>query len=471
MRFCATRDMDLPAVYPVSSKAVLIGTASAMPDDYLKSLQSGLAPAQRLSQIVEHSMCIGCGICQGIVGPEKITLEVTENGNLRPVAGDSLSHEDMDRVIDVCPGTRIDGMPDSERTAGCRTDEVWGVWHDICFCWSADPGIRHMAATGGALTAIGLYLLESGEIDFLVHARASGTHPALGERHISRTRQDVLSGSGSRYGPTPTLLDISDIIESADRNNENFAFVGTPCDVSALRNYSRHEPRVSRYCRSILTMVCGGFMELSGTRERLAAFGIEYRDVASLRYRGYGCPGPTVVATRDGRTVSMNYLDYWGKDESTWNLPPRCKVCPDGIGDAADIAAADTWDGGSPPQHGQEDDPGVNAVLARTQRGREIMDRAIAAGYLVRGDSLTCEDLNRLQPHQANKKRAVWARFQGLKDSGRIVPLTSGLRLESLHDRNRPEFNERERQGTRRRVAEGRFSEPTPKRCRSRGCD
>ena len=39
-------------------------------------------------------------------------------------------------------------------------------------------------------------------------------------------------------------------------------------------------------------------------------------------------------------------------------------------------------------------------------------------------------------PHQENKKRAVWARYEGIKVAGNIVPETHGLRLQSLYQEN-----------------------------------
>ena len=321
-----------------------------------------------------------------------------------------------------------------------------------------------MAATGGLLSGLSLYLIESEEINFLVHACEPKDNPAFGERFISRTRDDVLNGSGSRYGPTATLIDIVEIIDSAERNDEVFAFIGTPCDVSALRNYARHDDRVNQYCKYMMTMVCGGFMDASGARAALGKFDVDYYDVVSLRYRGYGCPGPTTIKTSDGRRVEMNYLDYWGEDESSWGLPPRCKVCPDGIGDSADIAAADTWDGGAPGWHGQEDDPGFNAAIVRTQRGVELMRKAISAGYIKQGEAMTTADMNRVQPHQENKKRSVWARFQGLKATNQVFPETSGLSIKTLFDENTEKINIAQSEGTERRVALGKFSEVMPKK-------
>ena len=433
-----------------------------MSSEYLQSIQAGLSPAQRLYQVVEHGMCIGCGICESVAGPSRVKMRVVRNGFERPVVTGELDHATVDRIIDVCPGTRVEGLPQALVEGDSRHDDVWGVWREIAYAWAGDDGVRHLSSTGGALTGLALHLLDSGEVDFILHAREWAENPTFGVRWISRNREDVLAAAGSRYGPTATLIDIGEVLERAVRDQQTFAFIGTPCDVSALRNLASLDERVDRHCRFMLTMVCGGFMEPAGLRTFLEGIGVNFADIESLRYRGYGCPGPTTVRTVDGREISRNYLDFWGEDDSGWQLPPRCKVCPDGIGDAADIAASDTWDGGSPTWEGQVDDPGFNAVVVRTRRGQELLARAVESGHIVRGDDLTPDDMNRFQPHQEAKKRSVWARFEGMRAAGNVVPDTRGLRLEALHGQNAAADNERQTAGTAERIRAGKFREQTP---------
>lgn len=434
-----------------------------MPNSYLKNIQAGLSPEERLYQIVEHGMCIGCGICQSVAGRDLVEMQVVENGTERPVIKGNLNHEIVDKIMNVCPGTRVEGLPASEIDTDSRNDPVWGVWREITLAYAAEPEVRHMGSTGGLMTALGLFLLESNAVDFVLHATASQKNPTFGERFVSRNREDVLTAAGSRYGPTATLIDIDHVLTNAQTRNETFAFMGTPCDVSALRNLAHHDPRVDQNCRYMLAMVCGGFMEPEGMKNFLTSLGIDFDKVTSLRYRGYGCPGPTRVETSSGQVIEKNYLDFWGEDESAWRLPFRCKICPDGIGDATDIACSDTWDGGSPTWEGQKIDLGTNAAIARTEKGMQLMRDAEKAGYIVIEKQITPRDMDRFQPHQENKKRAVWSRFAGMKSAKTIVPDTRGLRLKQLALENDFRFNLRQARGAKTRVKQGKSRESTPK--------
>ena len=417
-----------------------------------------LTPEQRLNRISEHGLCIGCGLCQSVAGPDRVRMAMTPEGYERPVIRGALDHETVDRIYDVCPAARIEGLPDDLVVPETTVDPVWGPYLRIVLSYAADPDVRHMASTGGVLSALAAYLLDSGRVEFILHV-AAGANPMGGERHVSIDRAGIMRAAGSRYGPAAPLIDIGDILDRGRR----FAFIGKPCDIAALRNLARHDTRVDELCAYMLTPVCGGYMEATAMRRFLAGQGIEERDVTSFRYRGYGCPGLTRIETTDGRVIEKNYLDMWGEDDTAWGLPFRCKVCPDGIGEAADIAAADTWPGGAPSWEGQAEDKGTNAVLARSPAGLELLEAAIRDGALVDAGDIGPRVMDDYQPHQVKKKRSVWSRYAGLKAAGRLVPEVDRLRIADLARQRSFAENLAQARGTRQRVHEGRTSEPTPR--------
>ena len=53
----------------------------------------------------------------------------------------------------------------------------------------------------------------------------------------------MLEGAGSRYGPAATLVDFGDILD----RGEPFALNAKPCDITAVRNLARLDPRVDEY--------------------------------------------------------------------------------------------------------------------------------------------------------------------------------------------------------------------------------
>ena len=385
---------------------------------------------------------------------------MTPSGYERPVIIGHINHTTVDEIYRVCPGIRVEGLPQRLLEAKVQLDNIWGPYRRVVRCYASDASVRFRGSTGGVLTALAIYLLESRRVDFIVHVTASTLFPTCGIRHISHTRQEVMRGSGSRYGPAAPLIDFRSILDRA----RPFAFIGKPCDISAIRNFAEQDPAVDEYCRYLLTPVCGGIMEPKGMARFLDSLGIDYGEIKTFSYRGYGCPGPTRIETKTGEVVEKNYLDFWGEDESAWTLPFRCNICPDGIGESADIAAADTWPGGSPDRKEQLNDPGTNAVITRTRAGDELMRAAVADGAITLEQDITMRDMDRFQPHQVTKKHIVEPRYMALRRKGQLYPQTARLRTRELALENSWKENMRQVRGAKHRIKIGRNAEPTPRR-------
>ena len=397
-----------------------------------------------LSDITENGLCIGCGICQSIAGNENISISMTEKGRLEPKENKPLNNEIFDKIKKTCPGVIVEGLPKEAIDNKSKYDLVWGYYLSLFYAWSTDKDIRFKSSTGGLLNGLSLYLLETNKVKFILH---TGTDPKKPMRSVSRysyNKQELLnSGSCSRYGPSSPL----DKFNEALNKNEPFAFVGKPCDISAIRQLSKIDRRVNELCKYLLTLVCGGFGEFTKSQDFIDSFNVKEEELSIFRYRGYGNPGKMYIKTNSGEEHDKEYNSFWG-EESTWRVPFRCKICPDAIGDSSDLAALDTWPGGSPVG----EDEGFNAAIIRTKKGYDLVHDARDAGYIKIGNHLKIEDINDFQPHQVSKKKAVYARHQGMKNVNRPTLNTKNLRIKELYDLNTKEFNENEAKGISSRL-------------------
>src|SRR5260221_13816694 len=80
-----------------------------------------------LDEIVENGLCIGCGLCRSIAGPDQVDLVMTPEGRERPIARQALSQSTLARINAVCPGTRIGGADPAEQSEAALEDTVWGA--------------------------------------------------------------------------------------------------------------------------------------------------------------------------------------------------------------------------------------------------------------------------------------------------------------------------------------------------------
>jgi coenzyme F420 hydrogenase subunit beta len=391
-----------------------------------------------IAQIVATDMCIGCGLCEALTGG-RVKMVMTPAGSLRPTPVDEFTPTEEAMLVSACPGA----VAEPRTEAGCRSDPVWGAYRSMARAWAGRPRVRYEGATGGVLTALGMHALDTGRVDYVLHVGADPQRPMRSRWVISESPASVQANTGSRYGPTAPLAGMAAALE----REQPFAIIAKPCDLTAVHSLSRSDPRVDELCTLRLALVCGGQSRLSKSQAVLDEFGLDEDELALFRYRGHGNPGPTMVETRTGDRFAKPYLEMW-EDEAGWDIETRCKFCPDALGEAADVAAADIWPGGAPTG----EDEGFNGIIVRTEAGEDLVSSAVAAGELVVGKPITLREFDDLQPHQVHKKEALAARYQGLIDAG-IAPIeTRGLRISELGRRLDPDQFKQQRAGARRRA-------------------
>lgn len=252
---------------------------------------------------------------------------------------------------------------------------VWGPVVAARLGWSTDPELRQNASSGGGLSGLLVHLLTSGEIDYVVQTAVAPNSPVRNALAISTGRDDVFHAAGSRYAPSSPLENIAECLEQPGR----FAFVGKPCDVAGLRQLARIDPRVNEKVAYMLAFMCAGVPSYRGTSALLKAMGVtDESEVVSFRFRGDGWPGYATAELADGTRFSMDYENSWGGILNR-HLQFRCKICPDGIGEFADIVCADGWhyDEAGNPLFGEQD--GRSIVLSRTAKGEALLGRAKGA--------------------------------------------------------------------------------------------
>ncbi|MEM7282503.1 MAG: Coenzyme F420 hydrogenase/dehydrogenase, beta subunit C-terminal domain [Pseudomonadota bacterium] len=410
--------------------------------------------SKTLNRIISEGKCIGCGLCASMF-PEQLSIRKTSSGYLRPAENKALSNDQTEALWSVCPGVVQTGLPEQHIAHDTAVDDIWGPIRHVVTAHASNPSVRFRGSTGGVLTALCQYLVEGSIVSYVSHVTASADNPGHGDPFVSQTSEQVLQGSGSRYGPSAPLMSLYQHLDK----DEPFAIVAKPCDISAVRRLALTEPRINDLVRYFLTPVCGGFMPPFALDNFFKRTGVNPSDVVSLSYRGNGCPGPTRIELSNGEVIEKTYLDLWGTDASMWHLAWRCKICPDGTGEGADIAVADTWRGGSPDPTTLDSDPGTNAIIVRTVAGGDLIDGAVAAGFLEMQGESSIEDLNHWQPHQVTKKIASQARYRGMLECDQLPIRTPGMANKRLLESMTEQTRLAQTEGTVERIKMGKHSD------------
>jgi len=80
-----------------------------------------MSSIENLSDIVDNGLCIGCGLCQSIAGKDKIEVSMTSKGRLEPKEITKISPEIFDKILKVCPGVIVEGLPKEQVDTKSKT--------------------------------------------------------------------------------------------------------------------------------------------------------------------------------------------------------------------------------------------------------------------------------------------------------------------------------------------------------------
>ena len=368
-----------------------------------------------ISAIVANRLCIGCGACAPACPQKAITLFDFLNEGIRPVVDAAADCAGCQACLDVCPGNAVDFRLGVTNEGPYGKDAIahWGPMLEIWEGHASDPAIRFKSSSGGALTALALYCIERGGMHGVLHTGQDPDRPARNRTRLSRTREQVIAASGSRYAPA-SVCDGLGLIENAPAP---CAFIGKPSEIAALRKSQARNPQLDAKIGIAMTFFCAETPPTAATLSLMAKLGApDEAQLANLTYRGDGWPGhfaPTCKGETEPRG-KQTYQESWAYLQSF--RPWSTHIWPDGGGELADISCGDPW-------YEQPDgkNPGSSLVVVRTERGRALLKAAIEAGYLT----LTPAELWKLDKSQDNllkKKGATWGRIQSMKLAGMKTP-------------------------------------------------
>lgn len=364
-----------------------------------------------ISRVVAADLCSGCGGC--LLLDAGLALELDDAGFARPVrVGESTAAPDAERRFAAsCPGRTVIARHAEGATRHPTMGSVLGAWE----AWATDGEIRRAGSSGGTLTALADWLTATGRA-----ARVTGAAPesADARRTVSVTitsRDEALAAASSRYGPVTGVP--GSLAPDA-------AIVATPCRIAAVRALSPGED-----APILLSFFCAGTPSQRATDALADALGAPGPSTA-LRYRGDGWPGRFTVSKPDGTTASLSYEESWGEHLGR-AVQWRCKICPDGVGESADIVAADLWESDERGYPSFVERDGVSALLARTPRGHTLVLEAIAAGVLE-AKPLEIARLASVQPLQVDRRETLLGRLAGTVAAGGSIPRYRGFGLLRL---------------------------------------
>ena len=207
--------------------------------------------------------------------------------------------------------------------------------------YAADDTVRAGAASGGAVSALLLHLMETNEIDAALVTRIRCVDGRIDSEVILATdREAVLSAQTSKYFDVPLLAKGSRLIRGFPGK---VAVVGLPCHITAFRRMAERDPEIASRLKYTIALFCGHTSDRYLLDRVLALKGIDQSQIDTFCFRKGRWRGRMQGACKDGTQFSFPFRQFSTYHNLNFFCLRRCLSCHDHTGYQSDFSAGDAW--------------------------------------------------------------------------------------------------------------------------------
>ncbi len=239
-----------------------------------------------------------------------------------------------------------------------KSAEEFGVNQRIAIAQATDERIAKVKQDGGVATALLLFALNKGVIDCALVAGDSPEKPFYPLPKLATTDQELLDAAGTKYFCSPNVLDLA---QAAKQKKTSVAFVGTPCQIHALRSIQMAGlKRLTSFLKFTIGLMCSECFVYEGLMEEhiRRKLGIAPSSISKMNIKG------KMMVTTDSSVIAIPL------SEIKQFVRNSCGVCDDFSSELADISVGglglDGW----------------TLTIMRSNIGEELFRGAEEAGFI-----------------------------------------------------------------------------------------
>jgi len=297
--------------------------------------------------VIATGKCVGCGTCV-VVCP----LNCLEYAEEKP----TLIKEC--KVCGICPQTCPQyewSLSKAENLVFGRerkNEEEFGVHRRLVMAQAKDDKIMKVCQDGGVATALLVFGLENGLVDGAIVAGISREKPFHPIPKLATTPEEILECAGTKYSYSPNILALA---EGVKQKKTSMAFVGTPCQIRALRKIQMFGlKKYTTPLKFLIGLMCSECFTYEGLMEKHVreALGINLSDIRKMNIKG-----KMLVTTKaEVKTIPLAEIRQYARKS--------CGFCNDFSSELADVSLGglglENW----------------TFAVIRTNQGEELLERA-----------------------------------------------------------------------------------------------
>lgn len=193
---------------------------------------------KNITQIQE--LCYGCAVCATICPPKIITIELNAEGFYEPTIREPERCTECGLCLSVCSFV--------EKETALKSDDV-----AYYAAWSKDHMVRRKCSSGGIGFEIGKHLIEKGYKACGVRYDCKANRA---EHYMADTVDGFIPSIGSKYIQSYTLSGFRNL-----NRKDKFLVTGTPCQIDSICRYVRklriedHFVLMDFFCHGVPSML------------------------------------------------------------------------------------------------------------------------------------------------------------------------------------------------------------------------
>lgn len=128
----------------------------------------------------------------------------------------------------ICPANGINYNKRKDK-------ELWGPNCGVYKGWSLDKRIRFEAASGGVITSMACFLVETRKCDAVIQIGVSHYDPCELQLYVNSEKEQIISCASSRYITGITYENILNLIDY----DKQYVVIGKPCDIERCNRWRK----------------------------------------------------------------------------------------------------------------------------------------------------------------------------------------------------------------------------------------
>lgn len=332
--------------------------------------------------ICRHGDCTGCSLCSVICPVSCISMREGRGGHLYPSV-DMKSCTDCGLCHKSCPANHS------------GTDGILKKAAEAYAAWAKDRSEYMTSTSGGAAAVLSRHFISAGGVVYgctvCPGGGAKGSREPFSVKHI---RVDSIEGlaklKGSRYVQS-SIRDALPLVRKDARDGLPVLFIGTPCQVAAVRGLFRKVPE----SLTLVDIVCHGVPSVALLRKYIGGYlHIDPADVTDIVFRKAGGftmeiyghsgrkPGNGLLYTHKELSGLRTEELYYNLFMDGFTYRDSCYRCPYASDSRmSDMTIGDFWGlGKDVPDHPH----GVSLILPVTEKGKRLVPVIENDMYLFR---------------------------------------------------------------------------------------